>query len=210
MLVAAFIAMTAVDAVSLDSLHLANKTRFKMTREPSKNKALIRTKSARHVALPPVKRKSAAASKSTPLQIWRLQRVVIYIEAHLADHVTLLEMSDAAGFSPMHFAGQFRTATGMRPHDYVLRRKVEEAQLLLLTSDMPIVDVAMSFGFLSQAHFTTVFKRFVGSPPLRWQHVRRRQIQSAVFRLRRLKREQVPKTTSDPVHLGPGTVAPDG
>ena len=90
----------------------------------------------------PVNRKSVKTTDSAPLQLWRLQRVVVYIEAHLADHVTLLELSEAAGFSPMHFAGQFRTATGMRPHDYVLRRKVEEAQLLLLTSDMPIVDVA--------------------------------------------------------------------
>jgi AraC-like DNA-binding protein len=127
-----------------------------------------------------------------PLQLWRLQRVVLYIEAHLADHVTLLEMSKEAGFSPMHFAGLFRLATGVRPHEYVLRRKIEEAQLVLLTSSMPIVDVALSFGFLSQAHFTTVFKRFVGSPPLRWQSVHQRQIRSAVFRLRKLGRLRFP------------------
>ena len=127
---------------------------------------------------------------SAPLQLWRLQRVVRYIEAHLADQITLQDLSNAAGFSPMHFAGLFRLATGMRPHDYVLRRKIEEAQLMLLTSDTPIVDVALSFGFLSQAHFTTVFKRFAGSPPLQWQSVHRRQIQSAVFRLKRLWRTQ--------------------
>ena len=160
-----------------------------MTKIPGKNEVSPRSKSRKPVALPLVVRKAALSTESAPLQLWRLQRVVVYIEAHLADHLTLLELAEVAGFSPMHFAGQFRTATGMRPHDYVLRRKVEEAQLLLLTSDMPIVDVALSFGFLSQAHFTTVFKRFVGTPPLRWQHVRRRQIQSAIFRLRKLKRE---------------------
>lgn len=152
----------------------------------------LRTQFGKPDASLPVNHKSIATTVPVPLQLWRLQRVVVYIEAHLADHVTLMELSKAAGFSPMHFAGQFRTATGMRPHDYVLRRKVEEAQVLLLTSDIPIVDVALSFGFLSQAHFTTVFKRFVGTPPLRWQHVRRRQIQSAVFRLRKLKREVLP------------------
>jgi AraC-like DNA-binding protein len=121
------------------------------------------------------------------LQVWRLQRVVVYIEAHLADNVTLLELSKVAGFSPMHFAGQFRTATGQRPHDYVLRRKIEESQVRLLTTDTPIVDIALGFGFLSQSHFTTVFKRFIGFTPLRWQHFRRRQIQSAFFRLRKLQ-----------------------
>ena len=129
---------------------------------------------------------------SAPLQLWRLQRVVRYIEAHLADQVTLLDLSNASGFSPMHFAGLFRLATGLRPHDYVLRRKIEEAQLMLLTSDTSIVDVALSFGFLSQAHFTTVFKRYVGSPPLHWQSVHRRQIRSAVFRLRKLRPTQFP------------------
>ena len=168
-----------------------------MTKVLSKNEVSLRPKSRKPVALRLVVRKAPAAAGLAPLQLWRLQRVVIYIEAHLADHLTLLELAEAAGFSPMHFAGQFRTATGMRPHDYVLRRKVEEAQLLLLTSEMPIVDVALSFGFLSQAHFTTVFKRFVGTPPLRWQHIRRRQIQSAVFRFQKLKREALPEATSD-------------
>lgn len=140
----------------------------------------------------PLKTVGRIALAPPPLQLWRLQRVVLYIEAHLADQVTLLEMAEAAGFSPMHFAGLFRIATGVRPHEYVLRRKIEEAQLVLLTSDMPIVEVALSFGFLSQAHFTTVFKRFVGSPPLRWQYVHERQIRSAVFRLRKLRRLQFP------------------
>jgi len=141
-------------------------------------------------------KKLSGVTEASPLQLWRLQRVVVYIEAHLAKHMTLLELSNVAGFSPMHFAGQFRASTGMRPHEYVLRRKVEEAQMLLITSDTPIVDVAMSFGFLSQAHFTTVFKRFVGSPPARWQHVCKRQINSAVFRLRKLKREPFPRSPS--------------
>ncbi len=144
--------------------------------------------SLRHMPDPDVRQ----ALASTPLQLWRLQRVVLYIEAHLADQVTLRDLSTAAGFSPMHFAGLFRLATGVRPHDYVLRRKIEEAQLVLLTTDTPIVDVALSFGFLSQAHFATVFKRFVGTPPLRWQHLHQRQIRSAVFRLRRIKRVQFP------------------
>jgi len=131
----------------------------------------------------------SSVSKITSLELWRLQRVVVYIEAHLADPMTLLELSKVAGFSPMHFAGQFRASTGIRPHEYVLRRKVEEAQMLLITSNTSIVDLALNFGFLSQAHFTTVFKRFAGSPPSRWQHVRKRQIKSAVFRLRKLKHE---------------------
>ena len=131
-------------------------------------------------AISPTSR-SVFVSDSSPLQLWRLQRVLVYIEAHLADQVTLSNLSEAAGFSPMHFASQFRVATGMRPHDYVLLRKIEEAQALLLSSTTSVVDIALGFGFLSQAHFTTVFKRFVGSPPSHWRRARRRQVQSAIF-----------------------------
>ena len=148
--------------------------------EPARKRPKINPESSRRA------RKSAPENEPG-LQVWRLQRVVVYIEAHIADQITLLDLSKAAGFSPMHFAGQFRIATGLRPHEYLLRRKVEESQVLLLTTDTPIVDIALQFGFLSQAHFTTVFKRFVGTSPMRWQHFRRRQIQSAVFRLRKLK-----------------------
>lgn len=69
----------------------------------------------------------------------------------------------------MHFAAQFRRATGVRPHEYLLRRRIEHAQHLLRTSKQSVIDVALSSGFRSQAHFTTVFKRFVGQTPFCWR-----------------------------------------
>jgi AraC-like DNA-binding protein len=69
----------------------------------------------------------------------------------------------------MHFASQFRRATGMRPHEYLLRRRIEHAQQLLLKSRHNVLDVALSCGFRSQAHFTTVFKRLVGETPYCWR-----------------------------------------
>lgn len=132
----------------------------------------------------------------TALQLWRLKRAVVFIEAHLGEQVTLLDLATYTGLSPMHFASQFRAATGVRPHEYVMRRKIEEAQLLLLISRRTLIDIATSFGFLTQSHFTTVFKRFVGLPPLRWQQNRLRQVASATLRLERLeKRRRSPLST---------------
>jgi AraC family transcriptional regulator len=65
----------------------------------------------------------------------------------------------------MHFTAQLRRATGLRPHDYLLRRRIEHAQQLLLSWKHNVFDVALSYGFRSQAHFTTGFKRFVGETP---------------------------------------------
>jgi AraC-like DNA-binding protein len=81
----------------------------------------------------------------------------------------LSDLAAFAGLSRMYFAAQFRAATGVRPHEYLLRRRVERAQDLLSTSGQALVEVALSVGFQTQAHFTTVFKRFVGQTPHRWR-----------------------------------------
>ncbi|MBY0610986.1 MAG: AraC family transcriptional regulator [Beijerinckiaceae bacterium] len=100
---------------------------------------------------------------------WRLKRAVDYIDDNLDGSVTLADVSAAAGLTRMHFAAQFKASTGLRPHEYLLRRRVEKAQQLLATRNASVVDVALSVGFESQSHFTTVFKRFVGKPPHAWR-----------------------------------------
>ncbi len=100
---------------------------------------------------------------------WRLKRVLDYVDQNIAECITLSGMAKAAGLSRMHFAAQFKTATGLRPHEFVLRRRTEAACELLRSPGHPLVDVALSVGFQTQAHFTTVFKRFVGETPHRWR-----------------------------------------
>jgi AraC family transcriptional regulator len=100
---------------------------------------------------------------------WRLKRATDYIEAHLAESVSLADIAAVTGLTRMHFAAQFRAATGLRPHEYLLRRRVERAQEMLLRQGQSVVDVAMAVGFQTQAHFTSVFKRFVGQPPHAWR-----------------------------------------
>ncbi|HEX8533406.1 MAG TPA: AraC family transcriptional regulator [Allosphingosinicella sp.] len=96
---------------------------------------------------------------------WRLTRTYEFVHAHLAETVRLEDLAAAAGLSRMHFAAQFRAATGLRPHEYLLRSRVERAQDLLRRSGMPLAEVALSVGFQTQAHFTTVFRRFTGLTP---------------------------------------------
>jgi AraC family transcriptional regulator len=103
------------------------------------------------------------------LQKWRLKRVVDYIDDHLADKISLLDLAAVSGLSRMHFASQFRVATGLRPHEFVLRRRIRRAEKLLQNGTMTIVEIALTVGFQTQAHFTTVFKRFVGHTPRQWR-----------------------------------------
>jgi AraC family transcriptional regulator len=103
------------------------------------------------------------------LQKWRLKRVLQYVDENLAGKITLQQLAAVAGLSRMHFAAQFRAAVGMRPHDYLLNRRIDRAQELLRRADVSLVDVALTVGFQTQAHFTTVFKRFVGDTPYQWR-----------------------------------------
>jgi AraC-like DNA-binding protein len=107
-------------------------------------------------------------SRIPELARWRLKRAIEYVEGRLSEPVRLAEIASATGLTRMHFAAQFRAATGLRPHEYLLRRRIERAQEMLLGGGMPLVHVALSVGFQTQAHFTGVFKRFVGEPPRAW------------------------------------------
>jgi AraC-like DNA-binding protein len=126
--------------------------------------AIVSRLVACHFTAPPRGTREPAA-----LPQWRMNRVVEYVDAHLSENIGLADIAGSAGLTRMHFAAQFRRATGMRPHDYLLRRRIERAQLLLAGSGQSVLDVALACGFRSQAHFTTVFKRFVGQTPHSWR-----------------------------------------
>lgn len=114
-------------------------------------------------------RVAADARAPAKLPAWRLRRVVEYIDGHLSDPIGLADIASSAGLTRMHFAAQFRRTTGLRPHEYLLRRRIEHAQDLLQHAGGNVLDVALRCGFRSQAHFTTVFKRFVGDTPYCWR-----------------------------------------
>ena len=100
---------------------------------------------------------------------WRLKRAIDYVEASLAEPISLADIASATGLTRMHFAAQFKAATGLRPHEYLLRRRIERAQEMLIKTRLPLAEVALSVGFQTQSHFTAVFKRFVGRPPHAWR-----------------------------------------
>jgi AraC family transcriptional regulator len=138
--------------------------------------ALRRTIEARLAGLRPAIRATDCrgdADSSRPpvraLQKWRLKRVVEYVDANLSSKVSLLDLAAVAGLSRMHFACQFRAATGLRPHEFLLQRRICRSKELMRGTSMTIAEIALTVGFLTQAHFTTVFKRFVGYTPRHWR-----------------------------------------
>jgi AraC family transcriptional regulator len=96
----------------------------------------------------------------------RLRAVVEYIEEHLDVGLTLEQMAAVARLSVYHFARQFKQATGLPPHQFVIARRVERAkQLLHGRSNLSLADVAAQIGFSDQSQFCHHFKRQAGVTP---------------------------------------------
>lgn len=100
---------------------------------------------------------------------WRLERAIDFIGSQYDEPLTLAQIASVAGLSRMHFAALFRRAMGVRPHEYLLRCRIERAQEMLLRGENPLVAIALAVGFQTQSHFTSVFKRLTGKPPRAWR-----------------------------------------
>ncbi len=103
------------------------------------------------------------------LALWQLRRVTDYIEDRLGDRIELGELCSIAGLSQAYFCRAFKTSTGLAPHQWQLEARLRRARHLLLTSRMPIAEIAIDVGFADQAHFTRTFKRSVGASPGAWR-----------------------------------------
>jgi AraC family transcriptional regulator len=95
----------------------------------------------------------------------KLRAVVEYIEEHLDASPSLAQLAEVAHLSAYHFARQFKVATGLPPHQYVILRRVERAKLLMQGGDLSLVEVAAGAGFADQSKFSHTFKRIVGVSP---------------------------------------------
>ncbi len=110
-------------------------------------------------------RKRRLPSTSGALDARRLKRVVEYINAHLAERITLEDLADVSCLSRHHFARAFKKATGKTPHLYVLDQKLKHSQKLLSAGKMSLSEAALDAGFANQAHFSRVFKQRTGMTP---------------------------------------------
>jgi AraC family transcriptional regulator len=94
-----------------------------------------------------------------------LDRITEFIEQHIAEDIALQRLADLAHMSPYYFARMFKQSTGLAPHQYVVRQRIERAKKLLSNRRLGVAEVAYSVGFASQSHFSVAFSRLVGITP---------------------------------------------
>ena len=123
------------------------------------------------------------------LPLSRLRRVTDYIHEHLDQHLTLAQLGAVVFMSPYHFARLFQHSTGVPPHRFVVRARIDHATALLAAPELSIAQISRVVGFRTPSHFATVFHRIMGVTPreYRARHVhdaraRRDAVPSAVER----------------------------
>ena len=94
-----------------------------------------------------------------------LNLVMEFIDKNLSKSLSLEDIASICDLSPSHFTRLFRSSTSLTPHQYLLRKRIDTAQGLLIESGMSISEIAFECGFADQVHFTQAFRRFAGKTP---------------------------------------------
>ena len=95
----------------------------------------------------------------------KLRLVKAFVNENLASGLSLTDIASLVRMGPCHFARAFKESTGLSPHQYVLRRRIDRAVEMLKDERSSLAGIAYDLGFSSQGHFTTVFRKFTGTQP---------------------------------------------
>lgn len=103
---------------------------------------------------------------------WQVRRLNVYIEARLDQPILLQELSAISKLSTAYFSRAFKRTFRETPHAYIVRRRLEHAESLMLTSDLSLSDIALRCGFTDQAHLCKLFRRRYARTPAAWRRER--------------------------------------
>ena len=100
---------------------------------------------------------------------WQVRRVSEFIDKHLASSLSTFQLARVVNLSTGYFCHAFKRSFGMTAHTYVMGKRVERAQGLMLTTNEPLSQIALSCGLADQSHLSRVFRRSLGRSPSTWR-----------------------------------------
>jgi AraC family transcriptional regulator len=128
----------------------------------------------------------------------KVRRVIAFIENNLRRELRLEELAAVTHMSPFHFARLFKRATGVSPHRFVVRRRIDAATALLTESTTSVSSIARAVGFRTASHFATTVRRITGTERVSSAPSRRRAASRDASRRRWGRR----RDDSDPTKVG--------
>jgi AraC-like DNA-binding protein len=114
----------------------------------------------------PVSKPSTARGGLAPATLRRIRE---YVDTHLDQKIDLESLAAKAELSLYHFARTFKQSEGITPHAFILERRLAKARELLTQTELPLVQVAFSAGFVDQSHLARHFHQVVGVSPAQFR-----------------------------------------
>ena len=103
---------------------------------------------------------------------YNIQPILHYIRNNLYNDIRVEDLAELACISKDHFSRVFKSITGFAPCEYIIQKRVERAQYLLLTTDLPPKKIIEQTGFRSASYFSRVFKKQTGYSPIGYRKQR--------------------------------------
>jgi len=103
------------------------------------------------------------------LSEWQRKKIVRYVDENIDTRLRVSDLSEQVRLSVSRFSKGFNVTFGRPPYDYVLSRRIEAAKYLIASTPEPLSQIAHACGLSDQAHLSKVFKRLVGTTPLKWR-----------------------------------------
>lgn len=96
---------------------------------------------------------------------YNIHPILVHIQNNLTEDISIEELAGMACMSKDHFTRIFKSITGMPPCEFIIRKRIEKAQLFLLTTDIPINQIIDRAGFKTTAYFCRIFKKYTSFTP---------------------------------------------
>ncbi|WP_341785725.1 response regulator transcription factor [Jeotgalibacillus salarius] len=88
-----------------------------------------------------------------------------FIDRHINRQMTLKEVAEHIHLNPSYFSVIFKDQTGLTFSEYVTRKRIQKAKQLLLTTTMPVAEIAETAGYQTAKYFNKIFKEYEGLTP---------------------------------------------
>lgn len=113
--------------------------------------------------------RGAGAMDSSSFDEPLAQRVISYLDSHYTEPISLQDLSATFNVSAYYLAHVFKDCYGYSPMQYILRRRIGEAQSLLINTSLSITDIATHVGYDHPSHFNRQFSKYVGLAPRKYR-----------------------------------------
>jgi transcriptional regulator GlxA family with amidase domain len=106
-----------------------------------------------------------------------IKKAASFLDDNFAQEVSLASLAAKANLSPIYFHKMFKRYLGKTPHQYLLEKRLAAAESLLISTNLPLAEIALKSGFSSQAYFNYSFKQKTQLTPLQFRQRQASQYQ---------------------------------